>query len=98
MKSRRAQNVEALIVQGRAVVSRPALVHGIANCLDCKWECSNYCTVQRSARRHTEQTGHNVSMELGYHVTISPPADQRLVRPPPCVAPEVQTKTMKADQ
>lgn len=54
-----------------AVVGRKALVHGIANCLDCDWQCMNYCTVQRSARRHTEQTGHKVSMELGYAVTIS---------------------------
>lgn len=53
------------------LVGRKALVHGIAGCLDCDWVCDNYCTVQRSARRHTEQTGHKVGMELGYAVTIS---------------------------
>jgi len=61
-----------------AVVGRKAVVHAIANCLDCEWEAQDYLTAQRSARQHVQQTGHKVSMDLGYAVTISPnAADER---------------------
>ena len=55
-----------------AAVGRKALVHAIANCLNCDWEAQDYRTTQKQARRHVQTTGHAVSMDLGYAVTISP--------------------------
>ena len=69
MKTTKQSGAPAVMVQ--RVASRKSLVHGIASCRNCGWECTNYLTVQRSARRHTKKTGHNVAMELGYHVTIA---------------------------
>ena len=54
-----------------AVVGRKALIHGVAHCMVCDWLCEDYLTVQRKARQHTRKTGHRVSMELGYDVTIT---------------------------
>lgn len=51
------------------LVSRKALVHGIANCMKCDWTCMDYNTVQRKAYQHARTTGHRVSVELGYAVT-----------------------------
>ena len=53
-----------------AVVGRKALIHGVAHCMVCDWLCEDYLTVQRKARQHTRKTGHRVSMELAYDVTI----------------------------
>lgn len=62
-------------VPEKRLVSRKALVHGIANCMNCGWECQDYLTVQSAAQHHAKQTGHRVSVELGYHMEIA--ANQR---------------------
>jgi hypothetical protein len=54
------------------LVRRKALIHGIADCLQCDWKCGDYLTVQRLAAQHHRKTGHRVSMELGYHVEFTP--------------------------
>ena len=54
----------------KRVVSHKSLVHGIADCTDCEWGCQDYLTVQAQARKHASETGHEVSMELGYHVAL----------------------------
>lgn len=46
-----------------------ALVHGIANCCDCQWECQDYLTVQRKAANHAKRRHHKVSVDLSYAVT-----------------------------
>jgi len=52
----------------RPYCPRKSLVHGIANCSDCSWECQDYMTVQRKAASHARTEEHNVSVELGYAV------------------------------
>lgn len=46
-----------------------SLIHGIANCTQCDWQCQDYLTVQARAAQHARSTGHRVSAELGYSVT-----------------------------
>ena len=50
------------------LVSRKALVHGIAHCGVCGWGCEDYLTVQNKAAEHARRTGHKVSCDLGYFV------------------------------
>lgn len=46
--------------------TRKGLVHGIAACTVCGWNCEDYLTVQRQASAHATKTGHEVKAELGY--------------------------------
>jgi hypothetical protein len=56
-------------VRCSAVVSRKSLVHGIAKCTQCDWECQDYIKVQKAAKHHAKTKHHKVEMELGYAVT-----------------------------
>ena len=51
-----------------ALVSRrrKALVHFIANCTVCNWETQDYQTGQKEAAAHAQNTGHQVTADLGY--------------------------------
>jgi len=51
---------------------RKWLVHGIANCTKCSWECQDYLTVQAKASAHAQATGHRVTADLGYAVEYGP--------------------------
>jgi hypothetical protein len=58
-------------------VSRKWLVHAVANCAECSWECQDYLTTQAKASAHAQSTGHFVTMDLGYAVEYG----ERKVRP-----------------
>lgn len=62
----------------RHVKVQKGLVHGIIQCAECGWSCTNYLTVQRKAAFHVRSTGHRVTGELGYAVTY----EERAVRLP----------------
>jgi len=62
------------------VVSRKGLIHGIAECMECKWRSEDYLTIQKQARAHVVQTGHHVEMELGYRVCF---AANNAIKPTP---------------
>jgi hypothetical protein len=61
-----------LHMRRRERVGRKGLVHAIAHCMDCDWECQDYLMVQRKAAYHAKTKGHRVSAELGYEITYSP--------------------------
>lgn len=72
-------------------VLRKSLVHGIANCTQCDWQCQDYLTVQARAARHAKETGHRVDAELGYAVTYSRTNQQP--KEPKCQLPKRQVET-----
>jgi len=41
------------------------VVHVIAQCRDCSWECQNYLTAQKLAARHARVKKHVVSVDVG---------------------------------
>ena len=62
--------------------ARKGLIHGIANCTECDWQCQDYLTVERQAAKHARITGHRVGAELGYAVTYSTNKSERLKKGP----------------
>ena len=46
------------------------LVHCIALCRDCSWECQDYKTAARKAREHHRKTGHKIGVETAYCYVI----------------------------
>lgn len=48
---------------------RKSLIHFVAECKDCEWNCSDYRIGQKKASEHARKTGHVVHAELGY-VTV----------------------------
>ena len=61
------QRGDSLVGSGR-MVSRKALVHGIAHCPTCGWQCEDYLVVQKRAADHARRKGHKVNADLGYFV------------------------------
>jgi len=46
------------------------LVHLILKCDKCPWSTQDYIGGKDKSQRHAEETGHTVSGEAGYSVTI----------------------------
>jgi len=42
-----------------------SVIHVIANCRDCAWECADYLTAQSLAAKHAKKNRHTVSVEVG---------------------------------
>lgn len=44
--------------------------HAIANCMDCDWEDQWYLTAPVNGKKHHEETGHEVMLEIGFNKTL----------------------------
>lgn len=49
-------------------VTFSGIVHIIACCGDCQWECQNYKNGLAQSKIHHNRTGHTVSVEIGTSV------------------------------
>lgn len=46
------------------------IIHQIAQCQDCDWECSDYLTANRKAHYHKKKTNHRIIIETGTYYEI----------------------------
>lgn len=42
------------------------IYHCTAKCNECAWKDENYLSAQSNANKHSEETGHEILMDLGY--------------------------------